>query len=152
VSHTNCQLNVAAKENVLWTQSIGDVLQRKTGKTDGLRSLRKWSCSTCSPTCNQKYRPNRLSTKSLAKLDLNWRHPECETSVSISESKQTLPFLNCTQLYRDVREYKSRVESYSRDLLRKEAQIKELQVRLDNGDGSKFHRFYYFPSNSSHQA
>ena len=38
---------------------------------------------------------------------------------------------------RDVREYKSRVESYSRELLRKEAQIKELQNRLENGEGSE---------------
>jgi hypothetical protein len=38
---------------------------------------------------------------------------------------------------RDVREYKSRVESYSREILRKEAQIKELQNRLENGEGSK---------------
>ena len=40
---------------------------------------------------------------------------------------------------RDIREYKSRVESYSREMLRKEAQVRDLQQRLENGDGSKFY-------------
>lgn len=38
---------------------------------------------------------------------------------------------------RDVREYKSRVDSFSREMLRKESQIKELQTRVENGEGSK---------------
>ena len=40
-------------------------------------------------------------------------------------------------VYRDTRDYKSRIEAYSREMLRKEAQIKDLQSRIDNGDGSK---------------
>ena len=40
-------------------------------------------------------------------------------------------------IYRDTRDYKSRIEAYSREMLRKEAQIKDLQSRIDNGDGSK---------------
>jgi len=36
----------------------------------------------------------------------------------------------------DIREYKSRVESYSREMLRKEAQIRDMTQRLENGDGS----------------
>ncbi len=44
---------------------------------------------------------------------------------------------------RDVREYKSRVESYSREILRKEAQIKELQNRLENGEGSKSQNLFF---------
>ena len=40
--------------------------------------------------------------------------------------------------FRDIREYKSRVESYSREMLRKEAQIRDMTQRLENGDGSKF--------------
>ena len=39
---------------------------------------------------------------------------------------------------RDTRDYKSRIEAYSREMLRKEAQIKDLQSRVENGDGSKF--------------
>ena len=35
-------------------------------------------------------------------------------------------------------DYKGRVESYSRDLLRKESQIKELQSRMDTGDGCEY--------------
>ena len=35
----------------------------------------------------------------------------------------------------DIREYKARVESYSREMLRKEAQIRDMQQRLENGDG-----------------
>lgn len=35
----------------------------------------------------------------------------------------------------DIREYKSRVESYSREMLRKEAQIRDMTQRLENGDG-----------------
>ena len=45
---------------------------------------------------------------------------------------------------RDIREYKSRVESYSREMLRKEAQVRELQSRLENGEGSKLF-IHYFP-------
>jgi hypothetical protein len=48
-----------------------------------------------------------------------------------------LKFIGSNFFIRDVREYKSRVESYSRELLRKEAQIKELQNRLENGEGSE---------------
>lgn len=38
---------------------------------------------------------------------------------------------------RDIREYKSRVESYSREMLRKEGQVRDLQQRLENGEGKK---------------
>ena len=40
-------------------------------------------------------------------------------------------------------EYKGRVESYSREVLRKESQIKELQGRIDTGDGCEY--FPFFP-------
>ena len=46
--------------------------------------------------------------------------------------------------FRDIREYKSRVESYSREMLRKEAQIRDMTQRLENGDGSKFILFCIF--------
>merc|ERR1719282_1204076 len=36
---------------------------------------------------------------------------------------------------KDMVDYKGRVESYSREVLRKESQIKELQGRIDTGDG-----------------
>ena len=42
-----------------------------------------------------------------------------------------------TYFFREIREYKSRVESYSREMLRKEAQCRDLQQRLENGEGSK---------------
>ena len=45
--------------------------------------------------------------------------------------------MTCVLYFRDVREFKSRVDSYSREMLRKEAQIKDLQARLENGEGSK---------------
>ena len=35
-------------------------------------------------------------------------------------------------------DYKGRVESYSREMLRKESQIKELQTRVETGDGCKY--------------
>ncbi len=38
---------------------------------------------------------------------------------------------------RDVREAKSVQDSYSRELARKENQIRDLQARLENGEGSK---------------
>ena len=38
-----------------------------------------------------------------------------------------------------MNEYKGRVESYSRECLRKESQIKELQGRIETGDGCKYH-------------
>ena len=44
--------------------------------------------------------------------------------------------------FRDIREYKSRVESYSREMLRKEAQIRDMTQRLENGDGSKSILFF----------
>ena len=36
-----------------------------------------------------------------------------------------------------MNEYKGRMESYSREVLRKEAQIKDLQGRIESGDGCK---------------
>ena len=44
----------------------------------------------------------------------------------------------CESISRDTRDYKSRIEAYSREMLRKEAQIKDLQSRAENGDGSKY--------------
>ncbi|XP_059087809.1 serine/threonine-protein kinase MRCK beta-like isoform X3 [Tigriopus californicus] len=38
----------------------------------------------------------------------------------------------------DVREYKSRVDSFSREMMRKESQIKDLQTRVENGEGTVF--------------
>ena len=38
-------------------------------------------------------------------------------------------------------DYKGRVESYSREMLRKESQIKELQTRMETGDGCKYQHF-----------
>ena len=35
-------------------------------------------------------------------------------------------------------EYKGRVETYSREVLRKESQIKELQGRIETGDGCEY--------------
>jgi hypothetical protein len=43
-----------------------------------------------------------------------------------------------TKFIREMKEYKSRVESYSREMLRKESQIKELQGRIEIGDGCKY--------------
>jgi len=37
---------------------------------------------------------------------------------------------------KDMIDYKGRVESYSREMLRKESQIKELQTRMETGDGN----------------
>ena len=42
-----------------------------------------------------------------------------------------------------MNEYKGRVESYSRECLRKESQIKELQGRIETGDGCKYHHTPY---------
>ncbi len=49
---------------------------------------------------------------------------------------------------RDVSDFKSRVDSYSREILRKEAQIRDLQARLENGEGSKC-SVHLFPLDSS---
>ena len=40
-------------------------------------------------------------------------------------------------------EYKGRVESYSREVLRKESQIKELQGRIDTGDGCEYFQNFF---------
>ena len=45
-----------------------------------------------------------------------------------------------TYVCRDTREFKARVDSYSREMLRKEAQIRDLQTRLDQGEGSEYYR------------
>ena len=42
-------------------------------------------------------------------------------------------------MLRDMKDYKSRVESYSREMLRKDSQIKELQGRIETGDGCKYY-------------
>ena len=44
-------------------------------------------------------------------------------------------------LFRDMKDYKSRVESYSREMLRKDSQIKDLQGRIDGGDGCKYDKY-----------
>ena len=41
-----------------------------------------------------------------------------------------------------MKEFKSRVDSYSREMLRKDSQIKELQGRIEVGDGCKY--LFYF--------
>ena len=41
-------------------------------------------------------------------------------------------------------DYKGRVESYSREMLRKESQIKELQTRMETGDGCKYQNIIYY--------
>ena len=41
-------------------------------------------------------------------------------------------------------DYKGRVESYSREMLRKESQIKELQSRMETGDGCEYQHLLYF--------
>lgn len=50
------------------------------------------------------------------------------------------------QFCRDMMEYKGRVESYSREVLRKESQIKELQGRIETGDGCEYLVFYHITS------
>lgn len=40
---------------------------------------------------------------------------------------------------REMREFRQRFESLSHELKRKEMQIKELQGRIDSGDGCKLH-------------
>ena len=41
-------------------------------------------------------------------------------------------------ILRDMVEYKGRVNAYSQEVLRKESQIKELQGRIDTGDGCEY--------------
>ena len=50
-------------------------------------------------------------------------------------------------IFREIREYKSRVESYSREMLRKEAQVRDLTQRLENGEGSKLKFHVIFSKN-----
>ena len=50
-------------------------------------------------------------------------------------------------IFREIREYKSRVESYSREMLRKEAQVRDLTQRLENGEGSKLKFHLIFSKN-----
>ena len=52
--------------------------------------------------------------------------------------------------FREIREYKSRVESYSREMLRKEAQCRDLQQRLENGEGSKLYFIYFLVYEDHH--
>ena len=107
-------------------------LRRRTGETEEVRNWRKWNFSTFSPIFSQKYRPSKPLMKNLAKLGRRWNHLKSEFFVVLSIFK--LIFFK----FREMREYKARVESYSREMLRKESQIKELQGRIENGDGCKF--------------
>ena len=74
--------------------------------------------------------------------------------VSISEINNdfTKKKLLTSYIFREIREYKSRVESYSREMLRKEAQVRDLTQRLENGEGSKlkFSRNYFFQKSSNY--
>ena len=82
--------------------------------------------------------PNKPSTRSLAKSEQNWKPQECKLYLK----SLTKIGLKLNLFFRDIREYKSRVESYSREMLRKEAQVRDLQQRLENGEGSKFILIY----------
>ena len=56
--------------------------------------------------------------------------------IMISRKKKLIN-IHIYIIFREIREYKSRVESYSREMLRKEAQVRDLTQRLENGEGSK---------------
>ena len=80
--------------------------------------------------------PNKPSTRSLVKSEQNWKPQECKF---YQENHNCIEFeFGIFFVFRDIREYKSRVESYSREMLRKEAQVRDLQQRLENGEGSKY--------------
>ena len=139
-------------------------LQRRTGRIEDRRNWKRWNCSICNPICNLRSMPNRLLMKSLAKPDPSWKLHGCKINFGFQKKKfkkknlkkklkkkkikkniwKIMNFflpLTCSLylwlFFREIREYKSRVESYSREMLRKEAQCRDLQQRLENGEGSK---------------
>ena len=62
-------------------------------------------------------------------------------------SRKKMINIHINIIFREIREYKSRVESYSREMLRKEAQVRDLTQRLENGEGSKLKFHVIFPKN-----
>ena len=80
---------------------------------------------------------------------LRWRCEEFSAASSRDQlisartpfSLQTSPrtCLLHDPLLRDMVEYKGRVNAYSQEVLRKESQIKELQGRIDTGDGCEYY-------------
>lgn len=46
-------------------------------------------------------------------------------------------YSNASVFYRDMREFKQRYESVSRENIRKDKQVRDLQIRLEAGEGCK---------------
>merc|ERR1719228_2111492 len=88
------------------------------------------------PTPPEKNWKNRRSQKldKMALLELqNNLQSEIQAKQDISqELSKVRAELEASR--KDMNEYKGRVESYSREVLRKESQIKELQGRIETGD------------------
>merc|ERR1719319_834179 len=78
-------------------------------------------------------RSQKLDKMALLELQNNLQseiQAKQEISVELSKVRAELEASR-----KDMTEYKGRVETYSREVLRKESQIKELQGRIDTGDG-----------------
>lgn len=53
-----------------------------------------------------------------------------------------LPAIECFDFFRELRDSRQRYDALVMDLKRKEKQIKDLQNRLDSGDGCKYNFMY----------
>merc|ERR1719367_2233929 len=79
-------------------------------------------------------RSQKLEKMELLNLQSNLQS-EIHAKIAINEElSKVRSELEASRM--DTRDYKSRIEAYSREMLRKEAQIKDLQSRVENGDGS----------------
>ena len=80
-------------------------------------------------------RSQKLEKMELLNLQSNLQS-EIHAKIAINEElSRVRSELEASRM--DVRDYKSRIEGYSREMLRKEAQIRDLQQMVDK-DGCKF--------------
>eukprot|EP00092_Neocalanus_flemingeri_P050602 GFUD01058565.1.p1 GENE.GFUD01058565.1~~GFUD01058565.1.p1 ORF type:complete len:1896 (+),score=372.41 GFUD01058565.1:511-6198(+) len=140
------------KETVAqWEQQIAEIIQwvsdekdargylqalagKLTEEMDMLKMSGSGMPGTTPPEKNWKNRRSqKLDKMELLNLQSNLQS-EIQAKQDISqELSKVRAELEASR--KDMIEYKGRVESYSREMLRKESQIKELQGRIETGDG-----------------
>merc|ERR1719210_3097192 len=134
------QWEAQISEIINWVSDEKDArgyLQALASKmTEELEYL-KHSGVTAGTSPSEKNWKNRRSQK-LEKMELlnlqSNLQSEIHAKQAINEElSKTRSELEASRM--EIREYKSRVESYSREMLRKEAQCRDLQQRLENGEG-----------------
>merc|ERR1712223_1081899 len=136
------QWEAQISEIINWVSDEKDArgyLQALASKmTEELEYLKHAGVSNSNTPNTEKNWKNRRSQK-LEKVELlnlqSNLQSEIHAKIAINEElSKVRSELEASRM--DTRDYKSRIEAYSREMLRKEAQVRDLTQRLENGEGS----------------